>query len=89
MVDPKPRRRIVPVQISVSPLVAPNQSIVEEESHVEEACPREVDLQAQAEYAAANLGSDRKLYVNLTGLEPAKPMVDWKEVGAPTLHGED
>lgn len=81
MVDPKPRRRIVPIQIAASPTIVSNQATVDDEAHVEEVCPGGADLQAQAEYAAANLGADRKLYVDLSGLEPSKPMVDWKEVG--------
>ncbi|KAL6774187.1 hypothetical protein ACKKBG_A24095 [Auxenochlorella protothecoides x Auxenochlorella symbiontica] len=80
MVDPKPRRRIVPVQIAASPTIVSNQATVDDEAHVEEVCPGGADLQAQAEYAAANLGADRKLYVDLSGLEPSKPMVDWKEL---------
>ncbi|KFM25411.1 hypothetical protein F751_3020 [Auxenochlorella protothecoides] len=80
MVDPKPRRRIVPIQIAASPTIVSNQATVDDEAHVEEVCPGGADLQAQAEYAAANLGADRKLYVDLSGLEPSKPMVDWKEL---------
>lgn len=50
------------------------------EAIVEQKGPSIASLQAQANAAENRLGAGRKLYVTLAGLDPSKPMVDWKEV---------
>lgn len=87
MANDKPRRRIVPVQITVSPSHEAQQEITAASSASDYVRPQASDLKQQAATAEATLGPGRRIWVELAGLERDKPMVDWKEVGAPRMRG--
>lgn len=86
MATDKPRRRIVPVQITVSPSHEARQEQTAAASASDDVRPQASDLKQQADTAEAVLGPGRRIWVELAGLERDKPMVDWKEVGSPRTH---
>lgn len=79
MVEPKPRKRIVPIQITASSPTLPSPPPKSVDLAVEQRGPSISSLKAQAEAAEKGLGLGRKMFVPLAGLDPSKPMVDWKE----------